>query len=146
MRAGVDLKAVCNSVVIQDLVQLDRVEAQSILIADVDRDRAVLLQVSSVLVDEGKRGVRRELCDDLRLGNAVFRGKVEVQRGILRIGRPGGRVAYRAAPNPGDCAARSARRLGRRAFFSPAIARSLVWSAGPGPPPGMGDMQQGLMM
>ena len=92
MRAGVDLKAVCNSVVIQDLVQLDRVEAQSILIADVDRDGAVLLQVSDVLVDEDKRGVGGELGDDLRLGNAVLRGKVEVQRGILRIRRPRGSV------------------------------------------------------
>ena len=73
--ARVDLKAVSNSVVIQDFVQLDGVEAQAILIADVDRDRSVLLQVSNVLVNERKRAVRGELCDDLRLGNAVFVGR-----------------------------------------------------------------------
>jgi len=47
---------------------------------------------------------------------------------------------------PGDAAARSAGDLAEATFFSLAIARSFIWSAGPGPPPVIGDMQHGLMM
>ena len=55
VRAGVDLKAVCDSVVIEDGVQLGGIESQSILVAHVHSDGAILLQIADVLIDEGQR-------------------------------------------------------------------------------------------
>ena len=88
MRAGVDLKAVCDSVVVEDVVQLGRVKAQAILIAHIHRDSPILLEIPDVLIDERERRIGREFRHDLRLRNAVLRRQVEVERRVLWIGRP----------------------------------------------------------
>ncbi len=54
---GVDLERVRNAVLIEDVVQLPGVDAQSILIAHVDRDGSIPLQLKDVLVDERQRRV-----------------------------------------------------------------------------------------
>jgi hypothetical protein len=43
VRAGIDLKTICNSVLIEDVVQLDGIEAQAVLIAHIHGDGAILL-------------------------------------------------------------------------------------------------------
>ena len=86
--AGVDLEAVCNSVVVEDGVQLDRIEAQTVLVAHVHRDGAILLEVADVLIHKGQRCVRRVFRDNLWLRNAVLGRQIEVERGILRIWGP----------------------------------------------------------
>jgi hypothetical protein len=55
VRAGVDFKTVCDAVVIEDRVQLGGIESQSILIADVHSDGAVLLQIADILIYKGQR-------------------------------------------------------------------------------------------
>src|SRR5579875_553913 len=93
-RAGVgsvvDLEAVCDSVVVENVMQLPGVETQRVLVADIDADGAVLAEVIDVLVDEGERRVGGPSGENIGLRDAVFRGQVEVQRGILRVGRPCG--------------------------------------------------------
>src|SRR5689334_3665691 len=86
--SGIDLKMVGDSVVIQNRMQLDGIEAQAVLIAHVHRNSAVLFEVSDVLINEGKRCIRCELCEHLWLWNTVFRWQVEVQRRILRVRCP----------------------------------------------------------
>ena len=76
--SGVDLKLVRNSVVIQERMQLDGIDAQTILVAHVHRNGAILLEVSYVLIHEGKRRIRGELRDDFRLRNTVFCWQVEI--------------------------------------------------------------------
>ncbi len=100
VRAGVNLKAVRNCVVVEEVVQLDGIKAQTVLVAHVHRDSAVLLQVPDVLIDEGKRRIRCELGDDLRLRNTILCWQVEIQRRVLRIRRPRrcGRVGNGAEP------------------------------------------------
>ena len=44
VRAGVDLKAVCDSIFIEDIVKLTGVDAQTVLVAHVDGNGAVLLR------------------------------------------------------------------------------------------------------
>lgn len=88
VRAGVDLKTVCHSVAIEDVVQLRGIKPQSILIAHVYRDGAVFLEISDVLIDKSQRRVGREFRYYLRLGNAVPGWEVEVERRVLWIGRP----------------------------------------------------------
>ena len=58
--AGIDLKGVCNPIVIEDIVQPDGIEAQTVLVADVHSDGAVLLEIARVLIDKGQRRVCRE--------------------------------------------------------------------------------------
>ena len=67
MRAGVDFKAVRDAVGVEYVVQLDGVEAQAILVADIHGDGAVLAQISDVLIDEGQRRVGRPLGENVRL-------------------------------------------------------------------------------
>lgn len=55
VRARVDLKAVCDSVVIQNGMQLPGVDAQAILVAHVHSDGAVLFEIADVLIDKGQR-------------------------------------------------------------------------------------------
>ena len=102
MRAGVNLKAVRDSIVIEDVVQLGGVEAQSVLIAHVHRDGAILLQISDVLIDESQRRVGRVFRHDLRLRNAVLGWQIEIERRILRIGRPRRRRCKLREAKPGD--------------------------------------------
>src|ERR1039458_5283623 len=59
MRAGANLKAVGDSVVIEDGVQFHGIESQPVLIADIHRDGAVLLEIADVLIDKGVRCVGR---------------------------------------------------------------------------------------
>lgn len=55
MRAGIDFEAVRDAVVVKDSVEFASVDAQAILIADVNRDSAVLFEIADVLIDKGKR-------------------------------------------------------------------------------------------
>ena len=82
-------RARCRSC--QHVVQLARVDLQAVLVADVDGDRAVLPQVADVLIDEGQRRVGRPLAPST--SGCVRRPdrQVEIERRVLRIGRPRGR-------------------------------------------------------
>ena len=124
MRAVIDLEPVRDAIAVQHIVQLGSVEAQAVLVANIDRDGAVLPKIADVLVDKGQRSVGRPFCHDLRLRNAVFGRQVEIQRRILRIGSPrrGRRILAAAAQR----AARSAGDLAAATFFSLAIARSFI--------------------
>ncbi len=88
VRTGIDLKAVCDPVVIEDCVQLGCIESQPLLVPNIHRDGAVLLEISNVLIDEGQRGVGREFRHYLRLQNAVLRWQIRVKRRVLGIGCP----------------------------------------------------------
>jgi hypothetical protein len=55
VRAGVDFKTVCDAVVIENCMQLGGIESQSILIAYVHCDGAVLFQIADILIDKGQR-------------------------------------------------------------------------------------------
>src|ERR1017187_10427288 len=90
MGAVIDLKGVCDAVAVEDVVQLTRVDPQAVLVAHIHGDGAILAQIADVLVNEGERRIGGPFGDHIRLGHAVLGGKVEIERRILRIGRPGG--------------------------------------------------------
>ena len=52
VRARIDLKAVRDAILVEDLVQLAGIDAQAVLIAHVDGDGAILPQIADVLIDE----------------------------------------------------------------------------------------------
>ena len=64
MRTRIDLERVRDAVPIHRVVQFPGVDPQSILIADVDRDRPVSLQSRDVLIDERQRRVRGPFRED----------------------------------------------------------------------------------
>ena len=55
MRALVDFKAVCDSVRIEDIMQFAGIDSQTILVADIDRNGAVLAQIPDVLIPYGQK-------------------------------------------------------------------------------------------
>ena len=55
--AGIDLEAVGDAVVVEDVVQLAGIDAQAVLVADIHRDGVILAQIGDVLIDEGERRV-----------------------------------------------------------------------------------------
>src|SRR5450755_4306282 len=80
MRVGIDLESIWNAVTVEDVMQLLGVDAQSVLIAHVDSDGFVLLQVADVLVDKSQRSVGRPLGDYVLLNLPVFGGHIEIQQ------------------------------------------------------------------
>ena len=52
VRAGKDLEGVGYAVAIENVVELAGIDAQSILIADVDGDCLILAQIANVLINE----------------------------------------------------------------------------------------------
>ena len=88
MRAGINFERACDSILIKDIVQFARIHPQAVLVANIERNGAILVQISDVLIDEGQRRIRRPFCENIRLGLAVFRWQVKIKRWILRIRRP----------------------------------------------------------
>lgn len=84
--AGIDLEVVRDRITGQYIVQLAGVGLEPVLIPDVDRDPAVLPQVRYVLIDEGQWCIRRPSGEDGLLVGA--KRQVEIQRRVVRIGRP----------------------------------------------------------
>src|ERR1035438_1477847 len=80
MGAVIDLEGVGDAVTVEDVVQLARVDPQAVLVAHIHGDGAVLAQIADVLVDEGERRIGGPFGDDIRLGDAVLGGKVEVRQ------------------------------------------------------------------
>ena len=101
VRARVDLEAVRDSVFIKNVMQLGRIGAQAVLIAHVDRDSAILAQISNVLVDEGQWSVRRPLRHHIRLQHSVLHRQIKIKRRILGVGRPGRRAGKLGAREKG---------------------------------------------
>ena len=64
-------------------------ENSVILVADVDRNGAILAQIVDVLIDEGQRRVSGPFGDYIRLGDTILGGQVKIERRIFRVGRPG---------------------------------------------------------
>src|SRR5579875_2729802 len=109
MGTVVNIKAVFDAVVIEDLVELDHVEPQPSLVAYVERDRAVSPQVVNILIDERERGVGRPFRDDVGLRDAVLHREIEIKRRVLGVGRPCG-----CRSEPGTSKEGQASRIGGR--------------------------------
>src|SRR5512146_2418594 len=92
VRALVNLKAVRNSIRIQNVVKFGGVGLQTILVAHVNRNCSILAQVSDVLINESQRRIGRELGDNVGLGFAILDRQIEIKRWILWIGCPGRRT------------------------------------------------------
>src|SRR5205814_2054571 len=59
MSSRINLERMGDAVVVEDAVQLSGVDPQSILVAYVDRNCPILLQVADVLIDKRERCIRR---------------------------------------------------------------------------------------
>ena len=57
MSSAINLETICDSVLVESLMQLASVSAQTILVADIESDSAVLPQISDVLIDESQERV-----------------------------------------------------------------------------------------
>src|ERR1035437_9402452 len=84
--AGIDLESIGNAVAVEDVVQLARIRAQPVLLANIHGDRLVLLQIADVLVNEYQRRVGRPLIEDFLLG--IAERHVEIERRLLGIRGP----------------------------------------------------------
>jgi len=56
----IDLEAVGDPVPVENVMEFDGVEPQAVLIADIDRNRAILPRVVDVLIDERQRRIGGE--------------------------------------------------------------------------------------
>src|SRR5271165_5348539 len=87
---GIDFEGMLDGVQIENIVQFLGIDAQSVLVADIDRDGAILAQPSDVLIDESKRRIGRPFGENVRLDGAGIYGKVQVERRVFRVRRPSG--------------------------------------------------------
>jgi hypothetical protein len=73
--ARIDLELVRDTVAVEGVVQLARVGLQSVLVPDVDRDRAIASQLADVLVHERERRVGGPPREHVRWGAPSFVGR-----------------------------------------------------------------------
>jgi hypothetical protein len=85
VRALVHFEAICDSILIEHIVQLGGIDSKSVLIANIDRDPAVLAKISNVLIYERKRRIRGPSRQDIRLCYSVLHRQIKIERWILRI-------------------------------------------------------------
>src|SRR5690606_27200003 len=86
--AIVFLKRALDSPFIEPLMQLCRIDAQAVAIAHVERDRAISLQVTDVLIHECERCIRGPLGQHFCPGLLVAYRKIDVERWLGWIRRP----------------------------------------------------------
>jgi len=84
----IDLKAMRDSIPVQNLVELCRIVFQAILVAHVDGYSPVLPETTDVLIHKRERRISSPLGKDVRLRHTVFHWKIEIQRRIFGIRRP----------------------------------------------------------
>ena len=82
----VEVKAVGDAILIKDVVQLGRIDSESVLVADINRDPSVLAKVSSVLIHERQGRIRRPSCQNIRLCYSVLHRQIKIERWIFWIG------------------------------------------------------------
>lgn len=75
----IDLKRMSNAVDIQHVVKLAGIHAQSVLIANVDRDAAVTAQTANVLINERERRIGGPLCKNVLLDHAILDRQVKIE-------------------------------------------------------------------
>src|ERR1035441_10771690 len=62
VRARIDFKAVRDSILVENIMQLAGIDAQAVLISHIHGDRAILLEISDVLIDEDQWRISRDGC------------------------------------------------------------------------------------
>ena len=88
VRARIDLEAVRDSILIQNIVQFSVIDTQAILVTNVQGDRVILLEIRNVLVHEDQRCIRGPLSQHLRLRRSILHRQLKIEGRILRIWRP----------------------------------------------------------
>ena len=84
--AGINVEAVRDSILIKNLVEFYGIGSQTVLVAYVYGDRTIPAETSDVLIDESERRIGGPFCKHVRLRRSVFRGQIEIERRIFRIG------------------------------------------------------------
>src|SRR5689334_23179514 len=82
VRPRIDVERIRDAVLIEGVVQPAGIDAQAVLVADVDRDGPISLQLHNVLVDECEWRVGGPLCQNRR--RLVTDRQIKIQRRILR--------------------------------------------------------------
>jgi hypothetical protein len=117
-------------------VQFAGASLQSVLIADVDRDSLILTTLADLLVNERRWSVRRPLCKDFLIHDAILARQVEIEGGFFGSGDQAAADAS-CARSPKDSLGESS------GVFTASKGFSLSVLTGPVP---RAAMQHGLMM
>lgn len=88
MSALVHLEAVRDAVLVKNIVKFGGVAPQSVLVADIHRNAAILAQVVDVLVGKGERRIGRPFREGFQLRLAVFGRQIKIQRWTFWIRGP----------------------------------------------------------
>lgn len=85
VRAFVHFKAIRDSILIKNFVELYGIGSQTVLVTYIDGDRTIPPETSDVLINESEWRICSPFCENVGLDRAVFHGKVKVERRVLGI-------------------------------------------------------------
>ncbi len=94
VRAGIDFEFIGDCVVVHGFVKCLGIEAEAVLVSDVEEDAAILAETSDILIKKCERGVGGPFGEDGGLRLSIFGREIEKERRILGIGRPGGGLGH----------------------------------------------------
>lgn len=86
VRARIHFEAVRDSILIKDFVELCGIDPQAVLVSYIYGDSTIPAETSYVLINESEWRIGSPFCKNVQLRRSLFRGQVEIERGILRIG------------------------------------------------------------
>ena len=86
--ARINFEAVRDSILIKDFVELYGIDSQTVLVAYIGGDRTIPAETSYVLIHESERRICGPFRKNVRLRRSIFRGQIQIKRGILWVGRP----------------------------------------------------------
>jgi len=76
-------EALCNSILIENIVQLAGIDSKAVLIPHIDCNYAILTQTFDGLIHKGERRVRSPFHENIRLDRVVFDRKVKIEGRVL---------------------------------------------------------------
>ena len=86
VRARINFEAVRDSIFIKDFVEICGIDSQAVLVTYIYGDRMISAETSYVLINESEWRVCGPFRKNVRLRHSLFRGQVEIERRIARIG------------------------------------------------------------
>lgn len=86
VRARINLEAVRDSIFIKDFVELCGIDPQAVLVTYIYGDRMIPAETFYVLINESEWRVCGPFRKNVRPRRSLFRGQVEIERRIARIG------------------------------------------------------------
>ena len=84
--ARINFEAICDSIFVENFVELCSIGSQAVLVAYVHGDGTITPETADVLINESEWRIRSPFRKNVGLWRSILRRQIEIKRRILRVG------------------------------------------------------------